>query len=86
MKNITPYSSCDISYHNKITDSLNKGKSKDNVVSNKDIIEASFADYKLKFQNKSLFNISAYGFIGEDKSSLLKLYSSSRKLTRPNGS
>ncbi|MDO6737376.1 HNH endonuclease [Wenyingzhuangia sp. 2_MG-2023] len=80
MKNIKSYTGSDIGFHNDIVNnSLKKGDVKDNLISNKHIIEASFADYKIRFENKNLFDVSAHGFIGENKSNLLKLYSSQRK-------
>ena len=80
MKNIKCYQGDALSFHkNLVSDSLNKGVVKDNLLKNELAITQSYAAYKNKFDNNNLFSISAHGFDGEDKTNLLKLYSSQRK-------
>lgn len=80
MKNIKQYQKDAITFHkNLVNDSLNRGQIKDNLLKNESEITKTYTDYKDKFDNNNLFNISAYGFDGEDKANLLKLYSSQRK-------
>jgi hypothetical protein len=80
MKNIKSFSGDAFTFHkNLVNGSLNEGVAKDNLLANEYIIKAKFKEYKQKFDNNNLFNISSYGFIGEDKTNLLNLYSSQRK-------
>mgnify|MGYP000135555422 CR=1 FL=1 len=80
MKNINCYQGDAITFHKKLVSaSLKKGAVKDNLLKNEHTITQNFTDYKEKFDNNNLFSISAHGFNGEDKASLLKLYSSQRK-------
>lgn len=80
MKNIKSYSGDDLAFHKSIvSNSLNKGVSQDNLLKNEHIITSKYADYKVKFDNNDLLSINAHGFDGEDKTNLLKLYSSQRK-------
>jgi hypothetical protein len=80
MKNIKCYQKDPLSFHkNLVKDSLNKGEIKNNLLKNESEITKTYTDYKDKFNNNNLFTISAYGFDGEDKANLLKLYSSQRK-------
>jgi hypothetical protein len=80
MKNIKRFSGDAFTFHkNLVNVSLNEGLAKDNLLANEYILKAKFKEYKQKFDNNNLFNISSYGFIGEDKTNLLHLYSSQRK-------
>lgn len=80
MKNIKPYSRDAFTFHKSIVfKSLNKGNIKTNIIANETIISKAYLDYNDKFENNKLFLINPYGFDGEDKSNLLKLYSSQRK-------
>ncbi len=80
MKNIKPYAGDSMSFHKSIViDSLNDSETKQNLVENESLINGQYVVYKDKFDNKDLHSIDPYGFDGEDKSSLLKLYSSQRK-------
>ncbi|GAL80014.1 EA31 gene protein [Algibacter lectus] len=81
MKNIKCYQGDAMSFHkNLVSDSLNIGAVKDNLLKNELAITQTYADYKDKFDNNNLFAMSAHGFDGgEDKTNLLKLYSSQRK-------
>jgi hypothetical protein len=80
MKNIKRYLGDNLTFHKSIvSDSLNKGVHQNNLLQNEHIIASKYADYKIKFDNNDLLSIDAYGFNGEDKENLLKLYSSKRK-------
>jgi hypothetical protein len=80
VKNIKRYLGDDLAFHKSIVnDSLNKGAHQNNLLGNEHIIASRYDDYKLKFDKNDLFSINAYGFGGEDKKYLLKLYSSQRK-------
>lgn len=80
MKNIKCYPKDALTFHkNLVSDSLNKGVAKVNLLKNEHTITQCYVDYKDKLDNNNLYNISAHGFDGEDKANLLKLYSSQRK-------
>ena len=80
MKNIKPYSGDTFTFHKNIVNkSLNNGDVKNNVIKNETILALRYSDYKEKYDDNNLFSINPYGFDGENKANLLKLYSSKRK-------
>jgi hypothetical protein len=80
MKNIIRYPDNDLDFHkNIVSQSINKGDIKDNLISNEHIITSRYKEYNAKFDICALASLNPYGFDGEDKENLLKLYSSQRK-------
>lgn len=79
MKNINAYTGNAIDfYKNLISESLNKGETKNNLLAIEADVLGTYTDYKHKFDNDDLYSLNPHGFDGENKTNLLKLYSSQR--------